>query len=248
MDEFVRAEGVRYQQQAGAAGQTPQYVHAQPQPVYYQPAPFVPAPPPQPSSPPTPTAAYKKSLRNTVMKIAIASVAFFAANIAAVVALMIGYMILSGAVGSMLDAAREGAAAYAQSAQAITLDDFPYGLASIVGVIIGTFAMFIVRGRRLVTTDLTRTSERMHASELFKMAGLMLGCQAIISLLPLLLMLLLYSFGISPNDSTETMLDPYMNVPGFLYVVILGPIFEEIIFRGAIMRALQPYGKNFSLV
>jgi membrane protease YdiL (CAAX protease family) len=245
---LTEGRGVDQSQSQYAPGQ--QYAPAQPQQQlpYYQPVRYVPAPPPQPAPPPTPVTAYKNSLRETVMRISIALFMFYMANIAVVILIMVGYMMLSGAVGSMFDTAREGAVAYTQPARTITLSDFPYGLASIVGIITGTLALFIVRGRHLVTTDLTRTSERMRASEFLKMVGLMLGCQAIISLLPLLFMLLLYSLGISPGNSTETMLDPYMNVPGFLYVVILGPIFEEIIFRGAIMRALQPYGRNFALV
>jgi hypothetical protein len=44
------------------------------------------------------------------------------------------------------------------------------------------------------------------------------------------------------------MFSAYLNLPGILYVVLLGPIFEEIIFRGAILRSLQTFGNNFAIV
>jgi len=34
----------------------------------------------------------------------------------------------------------------------------------------------------------------------------------------------------------------------FLYVAILAPVSEEILFRGAILRSLQPFGKKFAVL
>ena len=37
-------------------------------------------------------------------------------------------------------------------------------------------------------------------------------------------------------------------LPMFLYAGILGPIAEEILFRGLVLRSLRPYGKKFAIV
>jgi hypothetical protein len=35
---------------------------------------------------------------------------------------------------------------------------------------------------------------------------------------------------------------------GLLYICLIGPVIEEIVFRGAIMRSLERFGLNFSIV
>lgn len=38
------------------------------------------------------------------------------------------------------------------------------------------------------------------------------------------------------------------SVPMYLYACLLGPVAEEILFRGLVLRSLQPYGKKFAIV
>ena len=38
------------------------------------------------------------------------------------------------------------------------------------------------------------------------------------------------------------------SVPMFLYACLLGPLAEEILFRGLVLRPLQPYGKKFAIL
>ena len=38
------------------------------------------------------------------------------------------------------------------------------------------------------------------------------------------------------------------SVPMYLYACLLGPVAEEILFRGLVLRSLQPYGKRFAIV
>ncbi len=38
------------------------------------------------------------------------------------------------------------------------------------------------------------------------------------------------------------------SVPMYLYACLLGPIAEEILFRGLVLRSLQPYGKKFAIL
>ncbi len=123
----------------------------------------------------------------------------------------------------------------------------PLGLASIAGIALGALAFFMVRGKRYLTVDLTRTDEKMTAKELLMLIGMMLAVQSIFSLGQIFFFEILQRAGTSLPET----IDPFqalMNIPGILYIVLLGPIIEEIMFRGAIMRALQPYGKNFAIV
>jgi hypothetical protein len=108
--------------------------------------------------------------------------------------------------------------------------------------------LLIARGKKMFTEDLIKVHERVKVLELFKMLALILGVNAIISLATLLFLVFAESMGISPNDSSISIMESYMDPTGVLYVVLLGPIFEEIIFRGAILRTLLPYGQNFAIV
>lgn len=38
------------------------------------------------------------------------------------------------------------------------------------------------------------------------------------------------------------------SVPMYLYACLLGPVAEEILFRGLVLRSLQPYGKKYAIV
>lgn len=52
--------------------------------------------------------------------------------------------------------------------------------------------------------------------------------------------------------SLETLLESATvsddSIPIFLYACLLGPIAEEILLRGLILRSLQPYGKKFAIL
>lgn len=37
-------------------------------------------------------------------------------------------------------------------------------------------------------------------------------------------------------------------IPMYLYACLLGPVTEEILFRGLVLRSLQPYGKKFAIL
>jgi membrane protease YdiL (CAAX protease family) len=115
-------------------------------------------------------------------------------------------------------------------------------------MVIGVFALLIVRGKRMFTEDLTRINERMNPFVFCRMLALVLGCGGVLTLLILLLGFLLGLLGLSLPSMLMPNLTPYLSVWGILYVAVFGPILEEVMFRGAVLRALQPYGTNFAIV
>ncbi|MDR1015578.1 MAG: CPBP family intramembrane metalloprotease [Coriobacteriales bacterium] len=241
-----------YQPQPPQAPQPLPY--QQPQPAY-QPQPRPPYQPPQQQ--PNPVAAYQQRLRTVAMLTILSLLAFYAINL--FVAGVVGFaaMVASGSLGGIfsagfaagLDASGSGSPFPSQSfTQDMLPQDLPYGLASIAGIVMGACALFIVRGKRLVTEDLTKVAERIRLPELLGLFVLILGINAVFTLVPLVVTTFLpgldFLFGGTEND----LFLPYVNPPGILYIVLIGPIFEEIIFRGAILRSLQPFGRNFAIV
>lgn len=182
------------------------------------------------------------------MKIILALFGFYVVNILASVVVVLVTMLLSGTFGELVSTASQSPEAYAATTEDTIMESFPFGLASIVGIVTGSFMLLIARGKRMFTEDLTRVTNRVHVPDLFKMLALMLGINAVITILQVILVILGEVLGISPSESSPDIFVSYMNPMGILYVVLLGPIFEEIIFRGAILRSLQPFGQNFAIV
>jgi len=126
------------------------------------------------------------------------------------------------------------------------MEHVPVGWMSIFALFAGSLIMLIVRGKRLFTKDLTRVNGKIRVLDLLKMTGIILGINAAITLVSYIFSLLLRNMGYTPGpDVFETL---YSDFSGLLYVVILGPILEEIIFRGAILRSLERFGQNFAIV
>ena len=110
-----------------------------------------------------------------------------------------------------------------------------------------TLALFlIIRGKRLVTTDITATVPvggrwpRLGTAFVF-----ILAIQTVVALINTLISLT----GYDPSSVQSTLLGDTISTPaGSLMIVLVVPFLEEWIFRGAILRHLAPYGVNFAVV
>ena len=119
-------------------------------------------------------------------------------------------------------------------------------IGSIIGEALGICFFFILRGKKLLTTDITTTRPvGSRWGQLGAAVALVFAIQLVLSLINALIGLT----GYDPSKVQSTLLDPVLSsVWGMLAAVFLLPFFEELIFRGAIMRHLLPYGVNFAIV
>lgn len=123
------------------------------------------------------------------------------------------------------------------------------GLASILGMVCGLPWFFLIRGKKLFTSDLTHTNSKVKISTILIAFVLILGIQFAMTLISLFLGALLPQGDAGLSDTlNETTTSLASSFWGALYIVVLGPIIEEIVFRGAVMRKLEKYGANFALV
>ncbi len=74
-----------------------------------------------------------------------------------------------------------------------------------------------------------------------------MGAQMASSIWITLLELLLVPFGKSVMPILDSVAGDSDTFSMFLYVSILAPIWEELLFRGFVLRSLQPYGKRFAI-
>jgi len=119
-------------------------------------------------------------------------------------------------------------------------------IGSIVGEALGICCFFGLRGKKLLTTDIATTRPvGRRWGQLGAAVALVFAVQLVLSLLNSLIGLT----GYDPSKVQSTMLDPVLgSVWGMLAATFLLPFFEELIFRGAILRHLVPYGVNFAIV
>ena len=75
-----------------------------------------------------------------------------------------------------------------------------------------------------------------------------MGAQMASSLWITLLELLLLPMGKSVMPVLESVAGSSDTFSMFLYAAILAPIWEELLFRGFLLRALQPFGKRFAIL
>lgn len=76
---------------------------------------------------------------------------------------------------------------------------------------------------------------------------LCLGAQFVNGIWVSLLELLMNAFGGSLVPLLEQVSGQSSSFSMFLYVSILAPVWEELLFRGYILRSLKPYGKRFAI-
>ncbi|MCL2631670.1 MAG: CPBP family glutamic-type intramembrane protease [Coriobacteriia bacterium] len=176
---------------------------------------------------------YKSVLRRQVMYVVLALLGFYVLNFIGSYATISIYRAIVVASGARVS--------YMLPPEII-------GLSSIIGIIAGAVVMLALRGKRLVTTDLTHVNEPARATDIMAAIMLMIGIQAVMYILTIILFIMTSAF-IEPVDSAyEQGISSLLTPIGILYIVLIGPVFEEIIFRGAIMRSLERFGVNYAIV
>lgn len=118
-------------------------------------------------------------------------------------------------------------------------------LAQIIAMVIAMPLLLCLRGKKLFTHDLVAVNQKIKPLSIIKVLVLMMGMACVTTLIMLVFDLL----GIS---LTEAMDDAFTNIfsnpLGLAYGMVIGPVFEEVIFRGAILNKLTRHGYNFAIV
>ena len=123
------------------------------------------------------------------------------------------------------------------------------GIAMLSGMLCGLPLFFALRGKAFLTKDAIRVHSKAKASTLLVMLACVFAIQFAVWLVQVGAGALLDQFG----DSSSSPLDAPLaalatSFWGVLYIVVIGPICEELVFRGAVMRKLERYGANFAII
>ncbi|MCL2529494.1 MAG: CPBP family intramembrane metalloprotease [Coriobacteriia bacterium] len=123
------------------------------------------------------------------------------------------------------------------------------GVIMLIAALVTLPLVLVIRGKKVFAHDLTVVHQKARLSSILKVLVLMLGAGAAMGVIALALNPLFENFGLSLTEYYENSMAELLFSPiGILYVVLLGPIIEEIVFRGAILNRLAKHGFNFALV
>lgn len=122
------------------------------------------------------------------------------------------------------------------------------GWGYLVTIAIGLLILRLWQGKRFVSETLWTRGRPMKPGDFFNLLALTLGVQLVFSILVSLMEALFNLFGMSLMDSVESATMSADSFSMFLYMGVGAPVAEEILFRGLILRKLQPYGKRFAIV
>lgn len=122
------------------------------------------------------------------------------------------------------------------------------GTVSILGTIIGMIVILTYRKRKLFSYNLVVTDKKMNWKSFIKIFLCFMSIQAIISVVSASTEALLNSFGYTIMEQIESATSVSTTVSMFMYASIIGPIAEEIVFRGVLLRGLEKYGKIFAII
>lgn len=125
----------------------------------------------------------------------------------------------------------------------LLVDGTGYILASLAGLVM----VFLWKGDSLFRESF-RYQRSMTGASLLQLLCVFMACQLCGSLLNTLIELLLRCFGLTASAAMEVASMMESSPTMLLYACLLAPISEEIIFRGAILRSFQPFGKRFAIV
>lgn len=169
-----------------------------------------------------------------------------------VLAFILTIQLGAGVLGAILMLAAEGPSNFLNETDVTSLIGKHIDLimvAQLIAMTCGLAWFFLIRGKKFLTTDITKRNASPRASGIFELIALMFGIQFSTVLLAMLAETILRPAGLSATDSMDSSVMMMLSSPlGILYVVLIGPIIEELAFRGAVMRKLEPYGANFAIV
>ena len=115
-------------------------------------------------------------------------------------------------------------------------------------IAIGFVMLLIWKKPRFFKYEIFAKGAAMKAGAFFSILCVFIGGQLVFQIGTSLLELSLNLFGFTIMEGLATLQAEPNNLSMFLYAGILGPVAEEILFRGLVQRTMLPFGKKFAIL
>jgi len=123
------------------------------------------------------------------------------------------------------------------------------GTISIIAVVIAFIPILIYRRKKFFQYDLKVENKKFTLKTVIICFIILLSVNNVLGLFADGLELLLNAIGLSATSALKDL--DVLNQPAismFMYTCMIAPIFEEFIYRGAILRGLEKYGRWFAIL
>ena len=127
------------------------------------------------------------------------------------------------------------------------LDGTTMGLMSIFGIVVASLVFVIYRKRRFFGDVMMPAAEPMTVKVFVVLVVVTQAVQCVFSLLSSAIESVMPE-GMSLEESYGAAVEALYTPVGLVYIVLIGPIFEELVFRGAVLGGLRKYGNNFAII
>lgn len=122
------------------------------------------------------------------------------------------------------------------------------GWGYLLAMAIGAILLYVWKKREFCIKTIWKKEKTISAGAFFSLLALFFAVQAVVEVLAMAMEWFFGLFGLSILESLEAASTIEDTLSMFLYAAVFAPIGEEILFRGLILRNLQPYGKKFAIV
>ena len=122
------------------------------------------------------------------------------------------------------------------------------GWSYIVAILVGVAIVCLWKGRGYWKEEVFEKRNPMTAGTFIQLLCVFLSAQFIFQIIVNLLEMLLNLVGLTAFAAIEMASTTGTNFSMFLYACILGPISEELLFRGVLLRTVRPWGKQTAIL
>ena len=162
-----------------------------------------------------------------------------------------GLMTLLTSVTLAVDAARESLWAMVSGDFSGNLNwdkIYSNGWGYIAAILVCVSVFHAWKGNTYWKQEILAREKRMEGKTFLFFLLFCMGAQMVNSLWVTLLELLMNAFGKSVMPVLEAVAGSSDTFSMFLYASIFAPVWEELLFRGYVLRTLRPYGKRFAIL
>lgn len=123
-----------------------------------------------------------------------------------------------------------------------------YGTSMIVSVILGVLFLVVFFINKVKVKELFQTRRKMIPKEFMQILCVFMGAQLVFTYVFELIEWIVNLFGYTAVADMETATATSTTISMFLYAGIFGPIAEELVYRGYVLRSLEKHGKILTIV
>ena len=122
------------------------------------------------------------------------------------------------------------------------------GVSSIAGVLVGMIFYFFWERKEITPEKIFRSRKRISPGLFFGLLCVFMMIQLFSSFAAIGMENLFNLFGYTMADSVEAATETSSTLSMLLYVGFAGPVAEELVYRGFVMRRLEKYGSSFAIL